>query len=432
MPTGIWRTNLDFFPKSFCWRLAIHILNMGNATPPSSRSAQTIGKSAPSPPPAPDYVGAAQAQGQADLTAAQQSAVLSNPNVYGPLGNQQVSYSDYTDPTTGQSYMQPTINQYLTPEAQNTLNAQQQVEYGLANLGNQALGTAGGILGSNFNPQNVGVQTGFGGYGGVQGAPNLGAYGQAQGSVSGPALQSQLNTSGVAALPVNAGTTGQQALMERLQPEINQQNAALTQQLANQGISSGSEAANNAWRTQNDANNDLVSQAALQGINLDMAANQQGMTNALNEGNFANTSALNQFGENLSNAGLYNSALGQNQNAALMQQQAANAAQNQQYNQGLQSAQFGNQAAAQNLSQQMALYNQPINQIAALMSGSQIQMPQFQGYSGQNVQAAPLANATAQLGQYGQNLYGQQVASYNSGMQGLGSLLGSAMGMFKI
>ena len=183
-------------------------------------------------------------------------------------------------------------------------------------------------------------------------------------------------------------------------------------------------------RVRDQGNNDLVSQAALQGINLDMSANQQGMTNAINSGNFANNAQSAQFQSGLSNAGLYNSALGQNQGAALTQQEAQNSAQNQQYNQALQSGQFGNQASAQNLQQQMALYNQPLNQISALESGSQLQAPQFQGYTGQSVQPAPIANATTQLGQYNQNLYGQQVAAYNSGMQGLGSVLGSAMGMF--
>ena len=124
---------------------------------------------------------------------------------------------------------------------------------------------------------------------------------------------------------------------------------------------------------------------------------------------------------------MFNSALAQNQNTALQQQQAANSAQNQQFNQALQAGQFGNQAAQQNLAQQLQLYNQPLNQITALLSGSQIQMPQFQGYSGQNVQPTPIANATAQQGAYNQNLYGQQVSQYNSGMQGLGGLFGSAV-----
>jgi hypothetical protein len=61
------------------------------------------------------------------------------------------------------------------------------------------------------------------------------------------------------------------------------------------------------------------------------------------------------------------------------------------------------------------------------MSGSQIQNPQFGAYQGANVQAAPIANATAQQGQYAQNVYNQQVGSANAQNAGLFNLGGSAM-----
>jgi hypothetical protein len=60
-----------------------------------------------------------------------------------------------------------------------------------------------------------------------------------------------------------------------------------------------------------------------------------------------------------------------------------------------------------------------------LMSGSQIQNPQFQQYTGANVSAAPIANATAQLGAFNQNLYNQDVGSYNQNIAGLYSLGGA-------
>ncbi len=76
----------------------------------------------------------------------------------------------------------------------------------------------------------------------------------------------------------------------------------------------------------------------------------------------------------------------------------------------------------------MGLYNQPLNEVTALMSGSQIQAPQFQQYQGSTIQAAPIANATAQQGQYAQNLYAQQMGGYNSMLGGLASLGGAAFG----
>lgn len=263
----------------------------------------------PSAPAAPDYVGAAQAQGTANLAAGQQTASLSNPNINNPYGSQSVTYT----PTGPNGDMQPNISQSLNPQAQQTLDAQQRVQTGLANLGEQGLGTAQKVLGTPFD------------------------------------------ASGVPKAPINPGQTAQDAILARLNPQIQQNNAALTQQLANQGISQGSEAWGNAMRQNSQANNDLYSQAALQGIGLDTQAHQSGLQEAL------------------------------------------------------------------------GLYNQPLNQITALMSGSQIQTPQFQQYSGANIGAAPIANATAQQGQFAQNLYGQQMAGYNSLLQGIGNIGAAAI-----
>lgn len=66
-------------------------------------------------------------------------------------------------------------------------------------------------------------------------------------------------------------------------------------------------------------------------------------------------------------------------------------------------------------------YNQPLNQLNALRTGAQIQNPQF---SGPGAGANMLGAAQAQ-GQYGQNVYNQQVASDNAMTSGLFSALGA-------
>ena len=83
----------------------------------------------PSAPPPPDYAGAAREQGVANQAAGRQTAVLNNPNIISPYGNQTVSYD-----TAGgfEGTPQPTITQTLTPEAQGTLEAQQRVQRSLA------------------------------------------------------------------------------------------------------------------------------------------------------------------------------------------------------------------------------------------------------------------------------------------------------------
>lgn len=351
-----------------------------------------MSKDTPSPPPAPDYAGAATAQGQANLTAAQQGAVLSNPNVVSPYGNQTVTWSP-SDPNNPGGGQQATVTQSLTPDAQKALTAQQQVQYQLAQLGSQGIGTAQSALAHPFSGSGYGLDRSGPGVQSITGDQ----FGTAQGN---------LDLSNVAQMPVNAGMTGQQAIMSRLQPQIAQSNAAMAAQLANQGVTQGSEAYNNAQRTQQQGNNDLLSQAALQGINLDMGANQQGYQQALQS------------------AGLYNTAVGQN-----FSQGAAAA--NQNFNQGLQSAQYQNATSQSQLQQDLALRNQPLNEISALMSGSQIQNPQFQAYQGQNVQAAPVFQAAQAQGQNAMDLYGIQSQNANANTQALYGLAGAGLGMFK-
>lgn len=522
-----------------------------------------MGKKSPAPPPAPDYAAAATAQGAANLDAARLTARLSNPNISTPLGGQRVTFgkttfdeagynkamedyqkqlaqqnqpveygSDYGGGMsfrmpgyggTGSPLVAPTkeqftkttdqdtpyIEQYLTPEAQKTLEAQQRVDLALAGLGEQGIGAARDILGQRFAPNLRDLQTQLGGYGQVAQGPNLmgmgmaganvtpemiqsglragrvnrgpmeGQYGYAQGGVGGPELQGRLDLSGLPQAPIGAGTTAQQAIMSRLEPQLQRNRAQLETKLANQGLVRGGEAYNAAIQEAQQQENDLRTQAALQGIGLDQQARAQAFGEQQAAGQFANQAALSGFGANVQNQqlynqavqqnlqqglsiqdaqnraaqqlfgqqaaaqeaanqaaaqrfgqrmdiqGLYNTALAQNQNAALQQQAAANAAQAQQFNQALQAGQFGNTALQQSLAQQLALRNQPLNEITALMSGSQVQMPQFQGYTGANVAAAPMFGAAQAQGDYAQNLYNQQMAAYNNKMSGLYNLAGT-------
>jgi len=86
-----------------------------------------------------------------------------------------------------------------------------------------------------------------------------------------------INTNKLAAMPVNAGTTGQEAIMRRLSPQIDRERNALHTQLTNWGLQPGTETYDEAMARQGERENDLLSQAALQGINLDMRAREQGL-----------------------------------------------------------------------------------------------------------------------------------------------------------
>jgi hypothetical protein len=177
-------------------------------------------------------------------------------------------------------------------------------------------------------------------------------------------------------MPVNAGMTGQEAIMSRLNPSLARQRTTTETNLINQGLRPGTEAYDNAIRSLGEQETDARTQAVLQGLNLDIGANAQG------------------------------------------------------FNQAVQSGQFGNTAIQQALAQAIQQRQMPLNEITALMSGSQIQNPQFGAYQGSTVAPPPIFQATAQKGIFDANAYNQQVAEANAQTAGMYSLGGAAFGAF--
>jgi hypothetical protein len=337
-----------------------------------------------SPPPSPDYTGAAIAQGQANLQAGQQSASLSNPNIYGPYGQQTVTYT----PTGPDGSMQPNVYQTLAPSQQALLNQQNALKMGLANLGSDALSRVGGVMSTPFQFNGPDVQMSLGDAGPITMSANQ---------------NGRLDLSGVAKMPINAGTTALQAGLSRLMPTLNQQRTSLETNLTNQGLRPGAEAWSNAMRDQSMRENDLQAALVRDSLGLDLTANQQGFGQALQQGQFGNQA-------NLTNA------------------QFANAAQQQQFGQNQAAAQFGNQAQQQALQQALYQRQMPLNELNAMMSGSQVSLPQYQNYQGANVAATPVFGGAQAQGAYDQNVYSNQVAQNNAMTSGLVNI--AAMGAY--
>jgi hypothetical protein len=364
----------------------------------------------------------------------------------------------------------PTVRQTLTPEAQATLEAQQRVDRQLAQLGEQGIGTAQRALSTPFTPNLPPVRTDLGLYGDVArapditgmgmarggptapslqaglgytgeilGAPDLTAAGIARGGVRAPRLQgglepvggpvrgvsltglgqaetdvlapslrSNIDLTGLAAMPVGAGATAQQAILARLEPSLTRSRAALENQLVNQGIPRGSEAYRAAMTEQSQQENDLRSQAALQGLNLDMAARQQGLSEATGLASFANQAQLAGFGAQMQRQQAANQALAQNQAALAQQAQMENAAQQQAFNQAVASGQFGNAAQLASFGaglQNQQAYNQAVAQNQAMLAQQQ-QM--------QNAAQQQAFNQALASGQFGNQA---QLAAFGAGMQ---------------
>ena len=73
---------------------------------------------------------------------------------------------------------------------------------------------------------------------------------------------------------INPGQTYSDAIMQRLQPQIAQQKEVQDAQLANQGIVPGTQAYDNAMRTFNQQQNDLLTSAQINGMQTGLQAQQ--------------------------------------------------------------------------------------------------------------------------------------------------------------
>jgi len=73
---------------------------------------------------------------------------------------------------------------------------------------------------------------------------------------------------------INPGETYSDAIMRRLQPQMAQSKEMQDAQLANQGIVPGTQAYDNAMRTFNQGQNDLLTSAQIQGMNTGLQAQQ--------------------------------------------------------------------------------------------------------------------------------------------------------------
>jgi len=283
-------------------------------------------------------------------------------------------------------------------------------------------GPAGGLFGmAAGGPAGVQFQgLDVSGVGGVQAAPGQGQFGYAQQFVQGPQLQGQIDVANLAAAPVQAGTTAQQAIMSRLAPQLQGERQALYTQLVNQGLRPGGEAFNAAMQAQAQKENDMMLQAAAQGIALDQAARQQGFAEQQARAMFANQAQLQGFGAGMEQAGLYNVGLGQNVQQALATQAAANQAQQQAFQQRVQAGEFGREAQLASFQTGQAAQeaqNRAIAQNFAQAQAAQQAQNQAVQQNLQSALAAEEAQRAAQAQRFGQAQGTAELAAQLGGQQ---------------
>jgi len=283
-------------------------------------------------------------------------------------------------------------------------------------------GPSGGLFGlASGGPQGLNLQgLDLSGVGSVSGGPQQGQFGYAQRFVQGPQLQRDIDIANLPQGPVNAGMTAQTALLSRLSPQLQGERQQLQTQLINQGLRPGGEAYNAAMSAQMQKENDLLLQAAAQGISLDQAARQQAFSEQQSRAMFANQAALSGFGAGMEQAGLFNLGAQQDLQSSLATQAAQNQAQQQAFQQRLQAGEFGREAQLASFGTQQSAadaYNRAIAQNFGQFQSAQQMQNQAVQQNLQNQLAAEEAQRAAQAQRFGQAVGATELGAQLAGQQ---------------
>lgn len=369
------------------------------------------GGSAPAPP---DPYATSQAQTQSNQQTAAYNAALDRGSVFTPLGSQTYQ-QNRTDPNTGAPIWDQTIS--LNPDIQRLFDQQNQQNLALGN-------TAQNMLNQVDVAYNRPIST--------ETLPQL----QNGSSQQGPALQGQIDTSGVPQLQSDLDFSGlpqlygandllgarqqsQDAVYNRqkayLDPQWSQRETDLTTALANKGVVEGSEAWTKArdqfGRERNFDYSDARNAAIMGGgdelsrlVNIAQGNRGQMANERIAGGNFRNNANAQGFGQAAQAGAFQNAARGQGTSEALAR------------------ANMANNARSQGLQELLALRNQPLNEFNALRSASPVNMPQFTGPGDTNMQGTDVAGNIW-------NAYQGNLAQWQQKQQNNNALLSGLFGL---
>jgi hypothetical protein len=310
-----------------------------------------MGKSSPK---TPDYVGAAEAdvQGQKDL--AEYNTQANRPDVITPWGRQTWSRSPELNKTGYDSALATwqrevdlrggadskngikwanknrkpmesdytsdnwTMNLELDPDQQAALDSQMAIQRGRSDTAQGMLGRINDSFGKEFDYESL------------------------------PSRSGQITARQTSANPFGFGSSdtyrqkAQDAVYNFQKPMLDANRQAVEAQLANQGLARGSEAWNNEMRRVDDSE----ARAQLQAIDSGRAEAAQNFNQDLSRGNFDQTQATQD----------------------VMRQ--------------IQAGGFNNQNRQSAISEEQSRRSQALNELNALLSGSQVEQPNMPGFSG--------------------------------------------------
>jgi hypothetical protein len=373
-----------------------------------------------SAPPPPDYVGAANQQSQANQQLATQQTWAQRPDETNPWGNVSWDTATDVDPATGQKITKWNQTTTLDPRLEGALQSQFALQQGRSDLGASLLPRTQQEFGSPMDWGQLTDRAGAVQAGNLR--PTTNAFGFGGGQV-----QRGLDFGGVQGVDDGATTRGRaedaiyKSATSRLDPQWQQRQQSMESDLANRGISMNSEAYTRAMgdfdRSRNDAYNQAQMSAVTGGgaeaqrdFSMDLGLRQQQVGEIGQQGTFRNAATGQDFSQ----------GMGRQQQAFGQQQQA----QGQNFQQQMASSQYQNQVRQQELAEAMQKRGFSLNEINALMTGQQVQMPNFGGGGGSAAGAQGADLVGALQNQYGADLNksSQQNAQSQQWMQGAGAL----------
>jgi hypothetical protein len=410
-------------------------------------------------PPPPDYVGAAQLQGELSKEALNMQNYANRPVQNTPFGSTTWGTENVIDPATGQNVTQWTQNTTLAPGLQSALESQIGLQQGRSDLASGFMDRVASEYGQPFDWNNLPamtsagtpaqLQTGLADY-----VPGLQTNVAPQGAVGGfnfGGPQMGVNFGNAPALPqIDSGYRDQvaQSLIERMQPQQDYSRKQLETQLSNQGFKLGSEGYKRALddlaqRQAAERYNafDVAGNEAQRLYGMQMGSRQQAINEAMGAGNFANqaqsqlygqlmgqANLANQasqqaFGQNLSAAQFGNQALGQASALDIGRMQAQNQAAQQQFALNQQYANQMNQLRQQAIAEQMQRRGMSLNEMNALLTGQQVGMPQMPSFNASGRAETPNILGATQMG------YDAALGQYNANQAGANNLMG---GLFSL
>lgn len=169
-----------------------------------------------SPPPPPDYAGAAEATAESSRIATNQQMYFNRPEVQTPFGSESWSYSPVTDPVTGEKYTTAQQTTTLAPDAQEALSSQLRIQSARSGFAEDMIGRVEG---------------------GYTEDPNFDQFGEYTGAAT-DANQIREDAFG--------------RMQSLYAPQREQDRSRLETQLSNQGIQRGTSAWDNAMRSMGD------------------------------------------------------------------------------------------------------------------------------------------------------------------------------------